>query len=435
MVGMTVTGLTLMFDTIAEDFDTSRSALAWSLAGYSIVLAALLLPGGRMADRLGRRSVFRAGLIVFSVASLGCAIAPGIALFTIARLGQAVGAALFLPASLALVLPEFPVHRRNTAVAVWAAMGYLGNGLAPSFTALVGQASWRWLFVFFAVVCGVVWVISPRTLPAHPPERTHTRVDLIGIPVGVLGVGLLALAIIEGPVLGWSDPLVVGAAIGAAVLLPYFVVRSLRHPEPLLDLRLFKARAVWSANLANIFLSSAGIAIWLVYALFLSTIWGWSVMEVGIALTVSPTMAGVAAIIGARKAEHSSVRRVIEIGSLLPVAGTVWLVWRLGEEQNFFVDFLPGMLMFSFGFGLTFAPLNAAALNGVPVAALGQANAAFNTLRQLAGGLGTAVMISILGNTTDIPISSFHTAFVVAAVMTLACAAVIAIWYPRHSTR
>jgi predicted MFS family arabinose efflux permease len=255
---------------------------------------------------------------------------------------------------------------------------------------------------------------------------------VVGVPIAVIGVGLLALAIIEGPVLGWDDPLVLASALGAAVLLPLFAVRSLRHPQPLLDLRLFRARTVWSANLASVFLSSAGISIWLVYSLFLSRVWGWSVMQVGIALTFSPMCAGIAAIIGARRAEATGERKVIEYGSLLPVAGTAWFVWRLGVEQNFLVDFLPGMVLFSTGFGFTFAPLNAAALNGVPTAALGQANAAFNTLRQLAGGLGTAVMIGILGNSSTIELSSFKTAFIVAAALTLACAVVIAVWYPRH---
>ncbi len=433
MVGMSVTGLNLMFDTISEEFDTSRSTLSWSLAGYSIVLAALLLPSGRMADRLGRRRVFRAGLAVFAVTSLATALAPNIELFITARLGQTVGAALMGPASLALILPEFPASRHNTAIAGWSAMGYLGNATAPSFTAFVGELSWRWLFVFFALVCGVVYVLTPRYVPNRRPEPSDNKVDLVGVPVGAFGVGLLALTIIEGPSLGWDDPLVVGSAIGAVLLLSYFVFRSLRHPEPMLNLHIFAERTVWSANLANVFLSAAGIAIWLVYALFLRKVWGWSVLQTGVGLTPIPVGAGLAALIGGRISERSGERKVIELGSLLPVAGTAWLVWRLGSEPNYFVDFLPGAMMFSSGFGFTFSPLNAAALRDVPSAMLGQANAAFNTLRQLAGGLGTAVVIAILGNSVEIPLHSFKVAFVVNATLTLMCAIVIALFYPRHA--
>lgn len=432
MVGMSVTGLNLLFEDIGKEFHASRSTLSWSLAGYSIALAALLLVGGRMADRLGRRKVFRAGLAVFAIASLATAAAPNVALFTTARLGQAVGAALLSPASLALILPEFPISRHNTAVAGWSAMGYLGNATAPSFTALVGQASWRYLFVFFAVVTGIVWILAPKLLPDRPPQPSTGRVDYVGVPVGALGVGLLALAIVEGPSLGWNDPLVIVGAVGAFVLLPYFVFRSLRHPEPLLDLHIFKARAVWSANLGNVFLSAAGIAIWLVYALFLHEEWGWSVLKTGVAMTPSPAFAGITAIIGARLAERYGARKVIEFGSLLPLAGTAWLVWRLGPSSNYFVDFLPGGLMFAAGFGFTFAPLNAAALRGVPREMLGQANAAFNTSRQLAGGLGTAVIVAILGNGV-IRMSSFKIAFAVNAGLALACAVVIALFYPRDN--
>ena len=432
MVGMSVTGLNLMFDTIGKEFHTSRSTLSWSLAGYSIVLAALLLIGGRMADRLGRRRVFRAGLGLFTVASLATALAPNIETFIAARLGQAAGAALLSPASLALILPEFPVSRHNTAVAGWSAMGYLGNATAPSFTAFVGEVSWRWLFVFFAVVCGTVYVLTPRYVPDRPVARSAHRVDLLGVPVGAFGVALLALAIIQAPTLGWAHPLVVLGAAGALVLLPYFVFRSLRHPEPLLDLRIFKARTVWSANIANVFLSSSGVAIWLVYALFLRSVWGWSVLKTGVAMTPIPAGAGITAMLGGRIAERSGERSVIEWGSLLPVAGTGWLVWRLGSHPSYFVDFLPGALMFSCGFGFTFSPLNAAALRGVPHDMLGQANAAFNTLRQLAGGLGTAVTIAILGNAAVIPLHSFKAAFVVNASLTLVCAVVIAAFYPRN---
>jgi len=423
-----------MFDPIGQEFHTERSTLTWSLAGYNIVVAALLLPAGRMADRLGRRRVFRLGLAVFVVGSLLTAAAPGVGLFIGARLVQGIGAALVTPASLALVIPEFPASRHTTAVSGWAAMNYLGNGVAPSFTALVGEASWRWLFVFFAVVCAVIWVATPRVLPDRSVPEPTGRVDLIGVPLGAIGVGLVALAIVEGPVLGWADPLVVASAVLACVLLPYFVIRSLRHPEPLLDLRIFKVRTVWSANVANVFLSSAGISIWLVYALFLRQVYGWSVLRTGLAMTPSPISAGLATILGIRLGQRIGERRLIQLGSLLPVAGTAWLVWRLDGDSTYLTGFLPGALMFATGFGFTFAPLNAAALRGVPSEDLGQVNAAFNTLRQLAGGLGTAIMVAILGNAAAISLDDFKKAFVVGAGMALACALVISTSYPRHVT-
>ncbi len=436
VVSLAVTAMNLAFPSIERDFaGTSRSTLSWGITGYSITLASLVLVGGRIADRRGRRLIFRTGIGVFIVASVLIALAPNAWCFLAARIGQAVGAALSSPASLTLVLPMFPASRRMTAIATWTSLGTLGSALGPSLAAVVTQQlSWRWIFVIPLAASAAAFVLAPRLLPEGRPEGDPPGpIDAIGVAQGTVGVACVAFAITEAPRLGWSHALVLAAALGAVVLLPWFFRRSLRHPEPLLDLHMFRARTVWSANLGNVFLSASGVSIWLVYPLFLVQHWHYSLLRTGLAMTPQPAAAAAAGFLAGRLAERYGVRRVIGVGSLLPLFGTAWLVLRLGPEPQYVRDFLPGALAYSIGFGLIYSPLTGAALRGVSAANLGQANAAFNALRQLAGGLGIAIVIAILGDADQIPLASFDHAYLAIATMTLLGWIVMATCYPRHA--
>lgn len=436
VVSLAVTAMNLAFPAIERDFaGTSRSTLSWSITGYSITVASLMLAGGRLADRTGRRRVFRAGIGVFMVGSLALALAPNAWFLLGSRITQAVGAALLAPASLTLVLPMFPPARRMTAIATWTSLGTLGSALGPSLAAVVTQQlSWRWIFVLPLLASAAAFVLAPRLLPEGRPERAaKARIDSIGVALGTLGVACVAFTITEAPQLGWLDGRVVAGAVGALTLLPLFLVRSLRHPEPLLDLRLFRARTVWAANLGNVFLSASGTSIWLVHPLFLVQHWDYSLLRTGLAITPMPVTAALTGFAAGRLAERHGVRRVIGLGSLLPLAGTAWFATRLGPDPGYVTDFLPGGVAFAAGFGLIFAPLTGAALRGVSTADLGQANAAFNALRQLAGGLGIAVVIGILGDAQRIPLPSFDHAYLSIAVMTLLGWIVVSTCYPRSA--
>jgi len=438
VVGLAVTAMNIALPAIERDFDgASRSTLSWGITGYNISVASLMLLGGRLGDRMGRRRLFRGGVAVFSIASVALAAAPTPLLFVTARVGQGVGAAMLSPAALALILPLFPAGRQITAIATWTAVANLGAAVGPSFAAgVTQQLGWRWIFVLPLAVCAAAWSLAPRFLPEGRPAVPPTgRIDVLGAFLGTGAVAALALAIVEGPAWGWASPGVLVAFASGVTALVVFVRRCRRHPEPLLDVELLRRRSVWSANLANVFLAGAGLSVWLIYPLFLVQHWDYSLMRSGIAITPAPVVASVTGLFAGRLAERLGIRRVIAIGSIVPVLGTTWLSWRVDGEPDYLRDFLPGALLFGIGFGMIFSPLAAAAIQGVAHAQLGEANAIFNALRSLAGGLGVAVIVAILGDSPLIPISHFRHAYLAVAIMTLIGWGVVALLSPREARR
>jgi EmrB/QacA subfamily drug resistance transporter len=435
--------MNVVFPSIAADFvGSSRSTLAWGISGYSITLAALTLFGGWGADRFGRRRVFLTGLAVFAAGSVLAVLAGSVGWFIAARLVQASGVAMLSPASLSMVLPLFPTERKGMAIAVWAAISYLGSAVSPSFAAAVTDLrGWRFIFVLFAVGSVIVGFVAPRFLPADGPAVGDRRVDLAGGRVdlagglaGSVGIGLAALAVIEGPKTNWSR-LTLAALAMAVVLLVAFVRRSLDRDDPMVNLRMFRPRAVWSAIAGNLFITASGVAVWIVYPLFLVQRWGWSLTRVGLALTPIPLSAGLAAIVGGRLSRRFGSRRVALVGSILPAVGMAWFALRLTDEPNYLWGLLPGGVLFNVGFGLTFAPLNASALTGVPEQLLGQASAAISTLRQLAGGLGVALVIGLLGDADKIAASRFDLAFLTLAAIAAGTTVVVAVFSPLELPR
>ena len=427
------TGTNIAFPSIERTFSgTPRATLAWSLSGYSIVLAAFMLPGGRLADMYGRRRVFFAGTGVFVAGSLLCASAPWASVFIAGRIVQALGGALVVPSSLALVLPLFPAGRRTSAVATWAACGSVGSAVAPSLSALiVDLTNWRVVYLLGVPVAVAIVISGRRLLTESARTTTVARADLLGMPIGTAAIGLLALAIVQGPRWGWASPGIVGSMAAAAMLFPLFIVRSLRHPAPLLNVRIFKVRTVWSANVANLFMSMMGLSVWFIWPLFLTGIWHYSLVRAGLAITPGPVASALTSLAAGRIADKHGPRVLIAVGSLFPIFVMVWMVWRLGPTPHYWTGVFPATAMFGTGFGLTFSPLNGAALRGVDVAAFGEVNAAFNTVRNLGGGLGVAVVVAILGNDRPIPFARFNHAYLALAFLAAIPAVVIATCYPR----
>lgn len=422
VVGIAVTAVNVVFPAIEAEFaEASRTALSWSITGYSIALASLMLVAGRLADRAGRRRVFVAGVAIFCVASLVLAVAPTAWLFIAARIGQAVGAAMASPSSLSLVLEQFPLSRRPTAIAAWSAMGTMGAAIGPSFSAIVSeQFGWRWVFVVPLVATVTALVLATRVLPAG---RTTTppvgRLDLLGTVLGTLGVAMVAAVITEGPHLGWTSAFVVASAVGAAIVLPWFVRRSVVHPEPMLDLRLLRVPNMTAVNLVNIGFTAAGTASWLLYPLFMVQHWDYSLLRAGVALTPFPIAASIVGLVAGRLAERYGTRRILVYGALFPAAGMMWQSVFLDDTPNYVSGILPGALLFNLGWGIVFAPTMALAMRGVPEHQMAQASAVMSSLRYLGGGLGVATAIAIVGNADVIPPDDFHGAFRASAVMAL----------------
>ena len=273
-----------------------------------------------------------------------------------ARLGQAVGASLAGPASLALVIERFPTSRRLTAISTWAGLGSLGAATGPSFSAIATQQlGWRWIFILPLIAILASFVLAPRWLPEGAPTRAGTaRVDVPGSAMGTIGVGLIAATITEGPRLGWTHPVITLCAVGAIVLLPLFGHRSRHHPEPLLDVGLFSLPTVKAVNAVNVALTAAGTASWLLYPLLLVQHWHYSLLRTGFGLTPFPIVSSVTRVIASRYAERLGTRRVIAYGALLAALGMLWQVVRLDGDANYFLGILPGAVLFNVGFGIVY---------------------------------------------------------------------------------
>ncbi|MCP5025859.1 MAG: MFS transporter [Actinomycetia bacterium] len=414
--------------------DASLATISWVVSGFNVTQVTLMLLGGRLADRLGRRRLFLAGMIVFAVGAFLSGIAPSVELIIAARILQAVGVAMVLPASLAAVLPLFPISRHATVVSTWSSMGILGAAAAPTVAALLLEvSSWRLVFLAVVPVALLAWFAGIRTLPAAVPSTEPPPLDLLGTFSGTIAVGGLAMVIVQGRVWGWTDPLItalMAATVSSALL---FVQQSLTHAEPLLDFGLLRIRSFSVVTVASALLATSTAATWFLYPLFMVQIWDYTIFQVGLAMTPGPLAVVVVTLFAGRFADRRGYRGLLILGSILPCIGTVWMAWRLSTEANYVVDFLPGTTMIGLGMGLVLGPANSAALRDVPEVSLGAANAAYNTLRFLGTALGVAVGAAIIGDVVGVDrLERFVlTWWVMVGVMSLA-PVVLVVAYPRR---
>ncbi|MEV6008568.1 MFS transporter [Streptomyces sp. NPDC051976] len=291
VVFLDTTIVNVAFETISHSFHTTTGNLAWVLNAYSLVFAAMLIPAGRLADRYGRKRVFLIGIGGFAVMSALCGAAPNAGVLIAGRALQAVFAALTVPTSLALLLPEFPPARRHVAVGTWGAMGAAAAALGPTLGAVLTQyASWRWIFLLNVPICALIIAFGVRLLRESRDPHAEGLPDPAGVLLVAAMPALLSLAIIEGPSWGWSDPRVVAAFALSAALLPVFLWRSAAAAHPVMDLALFKVRQFRLVNAATLVFSSAFYGMLLSNIIFLQTEWHYSVLRAALASTPGPVV-------------------------------------------------------------------------------------------------------------------------------------------------
>jgi EmrB/QacA subfamily drug resistance transporter len=388
----------IAFPDIRASFaDVSLPHLSWVLNAYNVVFAAALIPAGRLADRFGRRRLFFIGAVTFLAASVMCGLAGSVDLLIAARAVQALGAAVLVPTSLGLLLPEFPLSQRATATAVWGATGAVAAAAGPSLGGLlVDWQGWRWVF-FVNLLIGVPALLAARELLHEQRGAETTYPDGLGALLLTAGVAALALAIVEGPDWGWASARVLGALAFAAVTLPLFVVRSARHRVPIIELSLFRVRSFAVAG-AGVFVFALGFyALLLANVLFLTGVWGYSVLHAGVALTPGPLMAALAAPVGGRLSDRFGQRVVAVPGGLLFGAGAAMLALQLGAVPHYASQFLPAVLLTGTGVGLSFAGFGSAAVAELPRSRYATGSAISSTFRQLGAVLGISGLIAVLG--------------------------------------
>jgi EmrB/QacA subfamily drug resistance transporter len=403
----------IAFPSISASFHgESLSSLSWVLSAYTIVFAAALVPAGRWADRAGRKKAFLIGLAVFTASSAVCAVAPSLGVLVGARVVQATGGALMLPTSLGLLLPAFGPARKGAAIGLWSAVGGAAAALGPPIGGLLVQVSWRWVFLVnlpfsvLALVFGIRMLREVRDPVAH-------KSDLLGAALLSVSVASLVAAIVEGSDWGWSSGRIIGAFALAAVSGAWLVLRSRRHPYPIVEPAVIRHRAVALADLSSLIFFGGFGALVLGGVLFLTGVWHESVLRAGFMIAPGPLLAGLAAFPGGLLGARFGHRIVGTAGSLFFAAGGAWWVTHVGATPDWVGAYLPGLLLGGFGVGLMLPSLGGAATAPLPPQRFATGSALYAMTRQIGVALGVACLVAILGTASGASaVNAFHHAWI-----------------------
>ncbi len=399
MASLDLSIVNVAFPALERSFPNDpRSSLAWVIIGYGIVFGSLLVVAGRTADRVGSRRVFFTGLGIFCLGSALCGLAPSVVLLVLGRLVQGLGAAALLPASLSLLLDAFPAERRSQVVALWGGVGALAVATGPSFgAALITVGGWRWAFFVNLPIGALAWLAGRRVLSTAAPRRPDASPDYFGALLIAVTLGALVLGISQGPAWGWASPRIIASFVVALIVGAAFLFRSARHPEPVLDLTLFRSRSFSVANAATFLYAMGFFAMLLGNILFLTSVWHYPILLAGLAVTPGPLV--VAAVSGpaGRTAARVGFRRVLLVGFAIFVCGLSWFALRVGLDHDYVTVWLPGTLLVGLGIGLTFPVLSAAAVSSLHQERFAVGSAVNQTARQVGGAFGVALLVVILG--------------------------------------
>jgi EmrB/QacA subfamily drug resistance transporter len=425
----------IAFPDISASFAGSgRDALSWVLDGYFVVIAALLVPAGGLADRFGHRRIFLLGVAGFTAASLLCAVAPSLELLISFRVLQGVGAALIAPASLAIVLDSFPVEKRSTGVGLWGAAAAAAAATGPTLGgALVELNDWRLVFLVNLPLGAAILIAGRSRLPERP-VRDSRLPDLPGALMLALALALITLGIVEGNDWGWTAAATLGSFATGAALLVAMVARSRSHPRPIVEPELFAHRSFRIGNLGTLLFSAAFFSIVLGNVLFLTSIWGYTVLQAGLATLPGPAMTTVVSGPAGRLADRFGHRAIVVPGALFFAAG-VMVLRSAGAEPDWLGLWLPGAILTGIGIGLAFPTLGSAAVRDVAVDRFATASAVNAAFRQVGAVLGTAILVAIVGDPLGLreALSVSDDAYLFAVVAALLSGAVTLVLRPAPS--
>ena len=401
MAALDATVVNVALPRIGANLDAGLTSLQWTVNAYTLTLSGLLLLGGSLGDRLGRRRIFTLGVLWFAIASAGCAVAPTVQVLIGMRAVQGVAAALLMPGSLAILEAVFRREDRAAAVGAWSGLGGVATAIGPVVGGLlVGMAPWGWRLVFLLnlPLAAVVIAVATRWVPETRDEQATGRLDLPGVGYAALGLGALVYALTEGPVRGWPGSLVVTVAAGV-LLLVAFGVNEHRRTHPMMPLSLFGSRQFSAANLVTFLVYAALAGALFLLPVQLQLVTGFSPLAAGSSLLpVTAVMLLLSARMG-RLAQRIGPRRPMTVGPVLAGIGLAMLV-RVGAGSDYPTDVLPAVLVFALGLTATVAPLTATVLAAAPERQVGVASAVNNAVARTAGLLAVAVLPALAGLTS-----------------------------------
>ena len=378
--------------TIGEDLDATLAQLQWVTNGYLLSLASLILLGGSLGDRFGRRRIFVLGTVWFALASLLCGLAPNPEVLIAARVLQGVGGALLTPGSLAMIQGAFVHDDRPKAIGAWSGLGGIAAAIGPFVGGvLIDYASWRWIFLVNLPLAVVTVVIAQRWVPETRDPDASTHFDLAGALLAVAALGGTTYALIE-----WGGRLAPYAALAAVATAAAFLVVERRAPEPMLRLEIFRDRTFSAANGMTLLVYAALGAVMFFLTLELQTVGGYRALAAGLAtLPVTVSMLFLAAK-GGELGARIGPRIPMTFGPVVMAAGTVLLL-RVDADVVYWTDVLPGITVFGLGLALMVAPLTATVLAAAPDEHAGIASGVNNAVARAGTLLAVAALPLAVG--------------------------------------
>lgn len=414
----------------------SRAQVAWVVTAYNILFGSLLVAGGRTADRLGRRRVFLAGAATFGFGSALCALSPTLLLLIAGRAVQGLGAAFLTPATLGLLLGAFPTERRTQIVSLWGGIGALGVASGPTLGALlITAAGWRSAFWINLPICVAVIVGGRRILAETARQESREAPDYLGAIMITIALAGLALAISQSGDWGWFDAKTLTAFAVAAVIAPLFIRRQARHPEPVVDLNLFRSRSFAAANIATLLFGIGFAAQFLNNVLFLRTVWKYSVLQAGMASFLGPVTVALVSGPAGRLAARRGFRPLLVTGPVV-CATAYGLFASILDEHPTPALWLLCIVVAGAGIGMTLPVLSSAAVSTLQPDRFAVGGAVNNTARQVGAVLGVALLVAVQGHPTgiDAALASFRHGWWFCAVAVAASGAV-SLLQPAHRAK
>ncbi|MDQ0405220.1 MFS transporter [Streptomyces sp. NBC_01723] len=383
---------------IGRDLDADLAALQWTVNAYMVTLAGLILLGGALGDRFGRRRIFVIGVLWFAGASLLCGVAPNAGVLIAARALQGIGGALLTPGSLALIQASFHADDRGRAVGLWSGFGGVGAAVGPFLGGwLVDGAGWRWIFLLNVPLALLCAPIALRHVPESSDQRAHARFDVLGAVLGAAALALLTYALIEARGASWAVAL--SAVAGVAVAVAFVVVEG-RRADPMMPLDVFASRQFTAINVVTLCVYAALGGFFFLAALQLQVVVGWSALAAGTALLPTTVLMLLLSARSGELSERLGPRLQLTVGPLLCAAGMV-LMLRVGPGASYLTDVLPALVVLGLGMVTLVAPLTASVLAAVETARAGLASGINNAAARAAGLVAVAALPLLTGMGED----------------------------------
>ncbi len=408
MIMLDNTVVNVALPAIQRDLGIGVAKLEWVVTGYALSFAVLMLTGGKLADMLGRRRIFLAGLAVFTISSLLCGLAGDVELLVAARVVQGVGAAFMMPATLSIITATFPPRERGAALGIWAGVSAMALAIGPLVGGLITEhIGWNWIF-YVNVPVGLAGLVAARVIIPESKDTSHEqRLDLPGLVVSGVALFALVYALTEANARGWTSGLILSLLALSAVLGVAFVLLEVHQRLPMFDLALFRNPTFAGANTVALLVSLAMFGVFFFISLYMQNVLGYSAVRAGLAFLPMTGLIIIVAPFAGRASDRLGSRWLMTSGMTL-VALSLLVFAQLQRDSSYWT-LLPGMILGGFGMAMTMTPMTAAALHAVPIDKAGVGSGMLNTFRQVGGALGIAVMGAILASGSNTALASGET--------------------------